>query len=189
MGDIKEIKPFLSYEQQLDKLMNDKKLVISDKDKAIRMLKKHSYFALISGYKCPFKKEDGTYKEHTSFDDIVALYKFDNNMRNILLSNILIVEKHMKSLISYCFCENFGEKQEEYLKAENYDYVAKNQIEIDKLVMKLEEIINNPKDYKYIRHQKEKHGNVPLWVLVKALTIGSVSKLYSFLQPSIKMVQ
>lgn len=44
-------KPFLSYQEQINKLRNDKKLQIDDEDYAIHLLKKHSYFALISGYK------------------------------------------------------------------------------------------------------------------------------------------
>ena len=46
-------KPFLTYEQQLQKLAA-KGLTINDYDKAMDLLKKHSYFALISGYKSPF---------------------------------------------------------------------------------------------------------------------------------------
>lgn len=71
-------KPFLTYKEQIEKLRNEKKLQIEDEDKAIEMLKRHSYFALVSGYKCPFKKKDGTYQPHTSLDDIYALYPFDN---------------------------------------------------------------------------------------------------------------
>lgn len=45
-------KPFLTYEQQITKLI-DKGLTIPDKNYALELLKKHSYFALISGYKNP----------------------------------------------------------------------------------------------------------------------------------------
>lgn len=49
-------KPFLTYEQQILKLKEDKKLIISNDELAIGLLKKHSYFDLISGYKGMFKK-------------------------------------------------------------------------------------------------------------------------------------
>lgn len=32
----------------------------------------------------------------------------------------------------------------------------------------------------------KKHGNIPLWVMMKALTMGTVSKFYSFLPQSIQ---
>ena len=47
-------KPFLTYDQQIDKLIK-KGLTVNDKDHAIELLKNNSYFSLISGYKEPFK--------------------------------------------------------------------------------------------------------------------------------------
>lgn len=58
-------KPFMTYDQLIDKLKDDKKLEIADRQYAVKLLKEHSYFALISGYKEPFKGKDGTYKIHT----------------------------------------------------------------------------------------------------------------------------
>ena len=46
--------PFFSFDQQIDKLTVDKGLLIPDRDYAIAILKKTSYFALICAYKDPF---------------------------------------------------------------------------------------------------------------------------------------
>lgn len=184
MSDSKD-KPFLTYEQQITKLI-DKGLVIPDKNYALELLKKHSYFALISGYKNPFKSQNGMYKPHTTLSDIYSLYTFDDTLRTIVLCNILKVEKHIKSLISYSFCETYGEDQQYYLNATKYNYSITNQADINDLIGRLSKIASDPKDYSYIRHQKKKHGNIPLWVMMKALTLGTVSKLYSFLPQSIQ---
>lgn len=178
-------KPFLTYEQQLQKLTS-KGLTINNYDKAMDLLKKHSYFALISGYKSPFKSKNGMYKIHTSFDDIYSLYVFDDTLRTIILRNILKVEKHIKSLISYSFCEEHGEDQQHYLNATKYDYSPNNQADINDLIGRLSKIASDPKDYSYIQHQIQKHGNIPLWVMMKALTMGTVSKFYSFLPQKIQ---
>lgn len=178
-------KPFLTYEQQISKLI-DKGLTIKDHDTALKLLKEHSYFALISGYKKPFKTKDGKYKPHTSLDDIYALYLFDDTLRTITLCNILKVEKHIKSLISYSFCETYGEDQQHYLNATKYNYSSANQADINDLIGRLSKIATDPKDYSYIKHQMNKHGNIPLWVMMKALTLGTVSKLYSYLPQSIQ---
>lgn len=179
-------KPFLTYQQQIQKLREDKKLLIEDEAKAIELLKRHSYFALISGYKRPFKKKDGTYREYTTLEDIYALYTFDNALRNLVFSKILIVEKHIKSLLSYSFCEEYGSMQQTYLDATKYNYIPANQEGINRLVSKLTDIAKNPKDYPYIQHQKDTYGNIPLWVMIKALPMGSISKMYSYLPPRIK---
>lgn len=129
---------------------------------------------LISGYKKPFKKKDGTYKEHVRIEDIYALYYFDDQLKDLFLKYILLIEKHIKSLISYSFCEEYGDEQQNYLNATKYNYSDKNQDDVNDLISKLTKLISNPKNYSYIQHQKKKHGNVPLWVMMKALTLGTI---------------
>ena len=179
-------KPFLSYQEQIYKLKYEKKLQIPDESRAIALLKRHSYFALVSGYKKPFKRKDGTYQLHTTLDDIYALYSFDNALRNAIFSKILIVEKHIKSVLSYAFCEKYGSSQQAYLNPANYHNTPENQAGIGKLVSKLTGIADDPKDYHYIWHQKEVYHNIPLWVMVKALPMGSISKMYSYLPSQIQ---
>lgn len=43
------LKPFLTYEQQLAKLRDEKHLVISDEESASNKLKHIGYYSLISG--------------------------------------------------------------------------------------------------------------------------------------------
>ena len=40
---------FLDYNGQVDKLINEKQLIVADTSYAIDMLKKYSYFSLIGG--------------------------------------------------------------------------------------------------------------------------------------------
>lgn len=186
MCEIQNDKPFMTYEQLIDKLKYDKRLNIKDEKYAIGLLKKHSYFALISGYKKMFKSHDGKYKINTSIEDIYALYTFDDSLRALFLRYILKIEKHIKSLISYSFCETFGENQFYYLHEIGYSNAPDKREDVLKLLSKLFGIVNNSSEYVYIRHQKDKHGNVPLWVLMKALTLGTVSKMFSLLPQSLQ---
>ncbi len=95
-------KPFLTYTQQIDKLRNEKNLIIDDENSAIDTLHQIGYFKLIGGYKHLFKnKTTGKYKDNTHFEDIVALYTFDEALRELNLKYILKAEQHLKSLISY----------------------------------------------------------------------------------------
>lgn len=87
-------------------------------------------------------------------------------------------------MLSYAFCEEYGAEQSAYLNKENYNYVGKrNQKDIDKLVIKLGNLANYNSDYNYINHSRERYGNVPLWVLLKAVTFGTISVMYQ-VQPS-----
>ncbi len=121
---MKNYKTFKSYDEQIEFLTEKKGLIINDKENAINLLKKHSYFDLINGYKFPFKSKNGIYKKNTQFEDIYYLYCFDDEVRFSLMKRLMEVEVHIKSLLSYSFCETFGDKQQQYLDATNYNYVG-----------------------------------------------------------------
>lgn len=79
-------KSFFTYDQQIVKL-ETKRLDIADKQAATEKLQQCSYYALIGGYKQIFK--DPTTRDYlpgTKFEDIVALYRFDEALREIALN-------------------------------------------------------------------------------------------------------
>lgn len=181
-------KPFTTYEDQIEKLKS-KDLVILDEEYAINLLKDVGYFSLISGYKKPFKMKDDKkkYIKGTKLEDIYALYTFDEELRFIMLKYILIVERKIKNLLAYSFVSEYGADQEAYLEKSNYDYRDKNIERIDKLYDILKNIVENPDEHNYIKHQYENHHNIPLWVTVKAMTFGNISRMYSLCMQKVQM--
>ena len=174
-------KPFLSFEAQIHYLETDKNLRIPDHEYAKTMLKRIGYFSLIGGYKIPFKNPTTQkYQDGTRFEDIVALYHFDENLRELFLKYILKIERHIRALLSYHFTEKYGEQQSEYLNPANYAMSHKNADGINRLVSALGKLANHNSDYPYINHQRQAYGNVPLWVLFNGVTFGSLSKFYGF---------
>ena len=120
-------KTFFTYEQQLNKLQNEKQLTITNLAYAEEVLEKLSYYSLIGGYKNLFKHPaSGNYIYGVTFEEIVAFYYFDEELRTLFLKYILHVERHMKSMISYYFCEKYGENQSAYLDEHNYNLSKKN---------------------------------------------------------------
>lgn len=170
---------FLTYEQQIEKLINDKNLIITDKTYAIATLKQIGYFALIGGYKGLFKNSTTKkYKDGTHFEDIVALYKFDENLRELFLKYILKIERHLRSLISYYFCEKYGEHQSFYLDENNFSIYPKYKADVLRLIGELNKLATQNSDYAYINHHRNTYNNVPLWVLFNGVTFGTLSKFY-----------
>lgn len=89
-------KPFLTYDEQVEKLEKEKNLIIQNKPYAIDELKQIGYFALIGGYKELLKNPTTKkYKDGTTFEDIVELYKFDENLRELFLKYILKIHIHI----------------------------------------------------------------------------------------------
>ena len=174
-------KPFLTFQAQISFLEQDKNLLVEDYAFAEAMLKQIGYFSLIGGYKTPFKNPTThKYKDGTRFEDIVALYRFDETLRELFLKYILKVERHIRSLLSYYFTEIHGEAQSAYLNPANYNQARKYAPAIRRLVSVLDNLANNTSDYPYINHQRQAYGNVPLWVLTNGVTFGTLSKFYEF---------
>ena len=109
-------KIFFTYEQQSNKLQQEKGLIIHDIISATKTLEQLSYYSLIGGYKQLFKHTPSqNYKYGVTFDELVAFYYFDEELRSLFLKYILHIERHIKSLLSYYFCEKYSEQDIEYL--------------------------------------------------------------------------
>lgn len=180
-------KVFFTYTQQLDKLEKEKGMFISDRAYAEQVLKELSYYSLICGYKQPFKHApSGKYLRGVTFDEIVSFYYFDEKIRSIFLKYILHVERQIKSLLSYHFCEKYGENQAEYLNPTNYNYTKNNIVGVNRLIQFLNKAITLPSDYSYITHHVNAYGNVPLWVAMNAITFGNVAAMYQYCTTDIR---
>ena len=179
-------KQYLNYQEQIAKLKS-KKLIIDNEQFAYEMLQKYGYYSLICGYKEPFKnKVTKEYKAKSTFEDIVKLYEFDAELRCLFLKYLLLVEKQIKVHLTTAFCETFSELQADYTNPNNYWYdLDKNKKDIDKLVDQLKSLIRT-KRYPYIEHAKKCHKNVPLWVILNAVSFGTISKIYQVQYQKVK---
>lgn len=194
-------KPFKTYEEQIA-LLRSRNLKISDDDKAKEILSQTNYYKLINGYKDLFiddsDKNAESFIEGTSLEDVYALYNFDRRMRIIFLEYILIFEIRIKTLISYNFSELVQENDEKepYLIKENFDYKnsPKNQSEwkknsiIKNLINTIKQEINKSCEKKHpsIKHYKDKHDRIPLWVLMNILTFGNITFFYDAMKLSLR---
>lgn len=181
-------KPFFTYEQQIQKL-RDKNMVIDDEAIVEDGLRRYGYFALVSGYKDLLKNPTTkNYYDGTTFQDIVAVYQFDESLRELTLRYLLHIERHLRSSLSYAFCEHFGDSQAAYLSSSNFDTsTASKKSEVNRLITHhLSKLTSKPTNYPYIEHHKRAYKNVPLWCLVNALTFGTLSKFYEYSKPQVQ---
>ena len=184
---LKPIKPFLNYEEQIKNLVERKGMVITDRKFAASKLENISYYALIDGYKNLFYNPmTRKYREGTTFEDIVALYEFDEKLRALIFQYLCHFEQKMRSLISYHFCDTYSERQEDYLDAAHYDNSGATKKKIAGLIAILDREAKENTDHEYVVYQRKTYGNVPMWVIMKTLTFGQMSKMYSFLTTSMK---
>lgn len=190
-----QTRPFKSIEDQL-KLLEERGL---DSTSSLNLNSKNllfsNYYSLINGYKDPFliKTSSGTddqYTTDTSFEDIYNLYLFDRELRHIYFKYLLEFEESLKSVLAHRFSEDFKEYPEAYLNIKSYNHIEKRSSVIYRTIQNLSNEIykqcSNSKGRNYIKHYKEIHEYVPMWVLIKSLSIGNVSHVYELLKNPLK---
>lgn len=175
------MKEYKNNEELIDYLIS-KNVIVNDRELAFKNIKKYSYYSIINGYKAVFKDENSNYKENTSFEEIFALYEFDKNIKAIFLKYTLEIEVIIKSLMSNTLAEEYG--VEDYLKLENFDDNANEEL-VNVFIEKIEkEIDDNYIKHPAIKHYKDTYNFVPPFVLTKILTFGAISRYYSLLKQS-----
>ena len=94
-------KTYKTIDELID-ILESKNVNISDKKVAKYYIEKYSYYSIVNSYKWIFKEKD-KYKDNASFEEIFAMYKFDKNLKVILLKYILAtkLQNYSKNLICY----------------------------------------------------------------------------------------
>lgn len=176
-------KQFKTLEEQIE-ILKHKGLVINDESYAKEVLLRENYFFL-SGYRHVFldSKDPKRYIEGTTFEELYSLFLFDRQFRNIIFKHLLILENNLKSIISYRLSKKYGYKEHDYLKPKNFDTSPEKSRQVNDLLKKMKRQIHvNGRQHSATMHYLSNYGYIPLWVLVKVLSFGIVSELYSILR-------
>ena len=176
-------KTFKTLDEQLE-ILKAKNLVIDDYDYAKNVLLRENYF-FVSGYRHLFVKSpiEKNYLDNTNFRELYSMFYFDRQLRNIIFKNILIVENNLKSILSYIMSKNHGFKEQNYLNPNNFVKDSKRSKQVNDLLKKMHRQIRvNGKQHTATSHYINNYGYIPLWVVVKVLSFGIVSELYTILK-------
>ena len=176
---------FLDYNAQI-KNLKKQNLIIDNESTSIEILSKISYYGLINGYKNVFKDPvTNKYITGTTFNDIYQMYLYDAALREIFLKYILIVERHIKSSISYHFSELYGNGMADYQNFSNYDF-GNHKTQVQKLFHKINNKIDGKNASPQIKYHLSLYHDVPIWVLMTDLTLGETATMYRFLKGTCK---
>lgn len=180
---MKDNKRFKTLEEQLQ-IFRYKGLIINDEAFAEDVLLRENYF-FINGYRHIFMKSSNNkvYIEGTTFEELYSLFLFDRTFRNIVFKYLLVIENNTKSIISYQLSKKYGYKENDYLKAKNFDTSPYKTRQVNDLIKKMKRQIRvNGSQHSATSHYLTNYGYIPLWVLVKVLSFGIVSELYTVLK-------
>ena len=179
-------KEFKTIEEQIE-ILKRRNLVIDD-EKAKEIFKENNYYYLINGYKDLFVTcENGIekYKDNVTLEEIYSLYNFDSELRINFLRYILKIERRLDTYIAYEFSKQYGHKN--YLIEDNFNNNKRNPLtnfNITNLISEIRYDMTKQIEVgnKMLNHYMNKYGYIPLWVLVRILTFGKISKFYDLMK-------
>lgn len=135
------IKPWKSRPVLVDTLVDRRKLRVIDKKNIERTISRVNYFQLINGLETLLLPNKDVKKFDTeTFDDFVAIYKFDKDFTERVFSIIADFELSLKTSVAYNFCKNNCETLNDTMQ-----YTNKNKYED----------ISKDSDYPFRSHQYE----------------------------------
>ena len=176
-------KIFKNLDEQVE-ILKQKNLTINDVNYAKEVLLRENYFFL-NGYRYPFIKslDNKVYIDGVTFEELYSLFLFDRKLRNILFKNILMIENNIKSIVSYQLSKKYGYREKDYLNPNNFNYIPEKRKQVNDLLSKMKrQIKDNAVNHTATKHYINNYGYIPLWVLVKVLSFGIVSELFSILK-------
>ncbi len=172
-------KSFKTIQQQID-ILKSRGLTIDDEKKAADFLINNNYYR-ISGYSLTLRSHD-VFSKNASFQNIIDIYKFDHELRHILLKYLEIIEVRFKSIYSYEFAKVHNAT--EYL---NEGYFADSHMHKKLLDKSKEQIKKRLPHEAYLKHFIEDLKEpLPLWAYVDLLTISDISFFYVITEPDIQ---
>lgn len=181
-------KPFKTISEQID-ILESRNLIIEDRKFAERFLLRNNYYSLVNGYKEFFLDPNKTnenvevFRDGTTFQHLTSLYTFDTVLRFSMMHCLTTAEQALKTATVHAFCSKYH-GTDDYLDPSSYCprklYSGRNYTSnLIRLLSILQSIRDGRGEQRpYIKHYREKHGEVPLWVAANALTFGNMSHFY-----------
>ncbi|MES2445796.1 MAG: Abi family protein [Bacteroidota bacterium] len=175
--------PF-TIEEQINQLQQ-RGLFISNAGLAKHFLSHISYYRL-AGYWWPMQKEpkdQHVFKHNSKFEDVIALYNFDRELRVVIFDAIEKIEISLRTKLIYHLSHEFGAWWFQNLE------IFINVPEAIKTLAVIEEEITRSKDV-FIKSHKTKHKDdlrfPPSWKTLELTSFGTLSKIYGNLKNDIK---
>ncbi len=176
-------KQFKTLDQQIE-IFKQKGLTVNNENYTKEVLLRENYF-FINGYRHLFvkSKDDKTFRPGTTFEELYSLFLFDRSFRNILFKYLLVIENNLKSIISYQLSKKYGYREGDYLRPKNFTNKPEKQAQLNDLLKKMKRQIRvNGSQHSATLHYVSNYGYIPLWILVKVLSFGIVSEMFSVLK-------
>lgn len=173
-------KPSLTYTEQIQHL-RDNGMLVHNHEQAVYWLRHVSYYRL-SAYWLYFENPKdhvgNRFRTQTSFEDVIALYNFDRDLRRLVMRGTEHVEVALRGSWAYQLSQ-IGDGHS-YLDTKYYS----DRKEFLSNLSKLTGEVGRSKET-YIKHYRDKYSNPalpPVWMVAEMMSFGQISRWYSNLK-------
>lgn len=183
-------KPFRTYEELIE-IMENRHIIIADKDLALHALENFSYYGIVNGYKNTFLQMPGSddFIVGTKFEELYTLHIIDTALNNVIFKYILFLERALKSRLSYLVSQNYGvyTNQNDMSCTDPDDYLCKNYYSNSKsrrlnILRHLKEHISASERNPIMLHYLNQRNHVPAWILTTNIPYGLSIEWYNILR-------
>jgi abortive infection bacteriophage resistance protein len=179
MSKVPYTKPALTYAEQIQQL-KDRGLKIQNEPKATHLLEVISYYRL-SGYWYPLlsNKANHHFKANACFETAFNIYKFDRELRLLILRELEKIEVAVRSKMIYVLSHSRDAYW--YRDVANFSNQKKHEDTLHKIKTEYDR-----SDEDFIKAFKNKYSDSmpPCWMMLEVCSFGILSTLYSNLIPS-----
>lgn len=174
---LKQHQPPMTIDEQIENLKS-LGLIIDDEERAKGFLNDVSYFRLIKAFGLGLKQNDSKYIKDTTFDEIVELYLFNANFRQLLFAQIERVEINLRCRLGNYFSLTYGNfGYEDKNNFRNEDYYNLTMLEIQKEISRSDKV-------PFVQNFQNNYvdGKIPMYALVELFSFGTLSKFFKNMQ-------
>ena len=183
-----------SYADQLQ-ILKDRGLQIDDDARAQTDLERIGYYCL-SGYWFPFRElkaqpvglsfREDEFIAGSQFDDAVALYVFDKNLRLMALDALERIERAIRVDVAHllgerdCFAQHepsllHGNFSRRVISYGFHSGKTEHQVWLERY----DNLVRQNRRQPFVAHNLNKHQKLPIWVAIEILDFGALSRLFA----------
>ncbi len=183
-----------SYADQLQ-ILQSRGLLIDDAARAQTDLERIGYYCL-SGYWYPFRKlkaqpvglsfREDEFVAGSKFDDVVALYVFDKNLRLMALDALERIERAIRVDVAHllgerdCFAQHnaalfHGNFSRRAITHGYHTGRTEHQVWLERY----DSLVRQNRRQPFVAHNLAKHQKLPIWVAIEILDFGALSRLFA----------
>lgn len=171
--ELKKHQPAMTVEKQIENLRS-LGLIINNEEFAEKFLNDVSYFRLIKAYSLGLKPKNGKYHDNVTFEQLVELYSFNANFRQIIFPQIERIEINLRCRIANYFSSVYGIFG--YENAENFQ----NKEYYEQIMSSINDELERNKKSPFVKNFENNYenGKLPLYALIELFSFGTLSKFY-----------